>query len=203
MDQQDIWVTVTGCALWAYIIGSVNLTIWASRLLHLTGIEETGSKNPGVTNLFRVAGVKIALPVLLLELSKAVIAFLPAVLLGIKDVQPLLIIPFLMGNLFPLLHGFRGGKGVAATVGALLVVDFRVMLLGGLCFIGAFAVFRRVSVGSLFMVLSYSIFIYIFHGFGTFFDIGIVLAVMIAITHRSNIKRLISGEEPQLTRSNG
>lgn len=201
MGRLNSELLIVGCAAFAYLAGSVNLTIAAARALHIKGIQKTGSKNPGITNLFRIAGAETAGIVLVLELAKAYLAFLPARFFVSPDMLYVFILPFLIGNLFPVFHRFQGGKGVAAAVGALLAVDFRVMLLGGAIFIAMFALFRRVSVGSLSMALSYPVFIFVFHGQGMFLYAGIALTAILFATHRRNIKRLAQGKEPRLTRN--
>jgi glycerol-3-phosphate acyltransferase PlsY len=192
---------LAACMIGAYLLGSVNLTIAAARIFGISNLKSTGSGNPGATNLFRAAGAKVAVPVLILEIAKACLALLPArFFLGTTD-QALCILPFLFGNLFPVFHRFKGGKGVAAAVGAMLAADYRIMLLAGIAFIATFILFRRVSVGSLTMVLAYPVLIYGFHGVGVFFCVGIALAAVIFTTHRANIGRLVRGEEPRLMRS--
>jgi glycerol-3-phosphate acyltransferase PlsY len=201
MERSDLWVIAIGCGVFAYIVGSVNLTIAAVRLFHIEGLSDAGSKNPGVTNLFRIAGAKAAMPVLILELAKAFIALMPPRFFHVSEIAPYLVLPFVIGNLFPLFHGFRGGKGVAATVGALLVLNYRVMLLGGVVFILTFVLFRRVSVSSLSMALSYPFLTYAFIGRGPLLFVCVGLCAILFVTHRSNLKRLIEGKEPRLKRT--
>ncbi len=200
MDFCEHLDILSACVLGAYLIGSANLTIVAARLFGITNLKAAGSGNPGVTNLFRTAGAKIAVPVLVMEVAKAYLALLPVQRFLGTEAQAICILPFLFGNLFPVFHRFKGGKGVAAAVGAMLAVDCRVMLLAGLVFIAVFALFRRVSVGSLSMVLAYPVLIFIFHGTGIFFYVGLAVAVVIFATHRGNIGRLLRGEEPRLAR---
>ncbi len=201
MEPMQLWLWTFGCGLWAYLIGSVNITIAVSALLRIRGLRDTGSKNPGVTNLFRVAGAKVAVPVLVLEIAKAFVALLVPRFILAPQLIPYLAILFLLGNLFPLFHGFRGGKGVAATVGAMLVLDYRVMLLGGIGFILVFLLFRRVSAASLSMALSYPLLSYLFWGPGPMMGVTVGLFAVLSATHRSNIKRLVEGTEPRLTRN--
>ena len=195
------WMWIGASAAWAYAVGSVNLAVIASRLFRIQGLRETGSGNPGVTNLFRIAGAKIAVPVLLLEIAKAFVVAIPVVHFTSSMVSVLWILPFLLGNLFPLFHAFKGGKGVSAAVGALLVADWRIMLLGGCGFILMFLLFRRVSVGSLSMALCWPGAALLFHGPGMFAATAGVMTAIIFITHRENIRRLIAGEEAPTRRN--
>jgi glycerol-3-phosphate acyltransferase PlsY len=201
MERTELWLSALGCGAAAYVIGSANLTIAAARLFRIDGLLKTGSGNPGVTNLFRVAGALPALTVLILELAKAFVALSPAYFLHLPETAPYLALLFVMGNLFPIFHGFQGGKGVAATVGSLLFLDFRVMLLGGAVFIVVFLVWRRVSASSLSMAASYPILTYALKGIGSLFFVTIVLLAILFVTHRSNIKRLLEGKEPPLKRN--
>jgi glycerol-3-phosphate acyltransferase PlsY len=180
------------------LIGSLNLTAIAVRLLRIEGLRETGSKNPGVANLFRVAGAKVAALVLILEVAKAFPGLLAPRFLAMDRLLPYFALPFVIGDLFPIFHRFRGGKGVAATMGALLVLDYRVMLMGGVVFILMFFLFRRVSVSSLSMAASYPLLTYLICGKGYLLLVTICLCVILFITHRSNIKRIVEGNEPKL-----
>lgn len=203
MGQSDGWffLVVSFVFLFgisAYLIGSLNITIVAVRLLRIKGLRETGSKNPGVANLFRIAGAKIAVPVLILESAKAFAGLLAPRFLSMDRILPFFALLFVIGDLFPIFHRFRGGKGVVATVGALLVLDYRVMLMGGVVFILMFFLFRRVSVSSLSMAASYPFLTYLFCGKGYLLLVTICLTVTLFITHRSNMKRIVDGNEPKL-----
>ena len=201
MRDSTTWMWIAASAGWAYAAGSVNLTVLAARVLRVQGLRETGSKNPGVTNLFRIAGAKVAVPVLVLEMAKAFAVAVPVRLLAPPEAHVLWILPFLLGNLFPIFHGFRGGKGVSSAVGALFAADYRIMLLGGCGFILMFALFRRVSLGSLFMALCWPMLIALFYGPGIFFAVGSFVTIIIFITHRENIRRLLAHEEAPVRRN--
>ncbi len=186
---------------WAYLVGSINLTKVAVRVLGLKDLSDTGSKNPGVTNLYRAAGAKVAFPILIMELTKAFIGLYPVIFFGEESLIPYLIAPYVLGSIFPIFHAFEGGKGVAAVVGSMLAADYRIMLSGGLVFILVFVFTRKVSPSSLAMMLSYPVFAFIYKGFDILFAICIYSAVIVCITHRENIKRLLRGEEPLLKRN--
>lgn len=189
---------MSGMALCAYLVGSVNLSIIACKLLRIKDLRATGSGNPGATNLLRVAGWQVAVPVLLLDIGKAAAVIWGARLFGFGEFSCVFALPLLLGNLFPVFHRFKGGKGVAAVVGIMLAINPVAMLLGGLVFLAAVAAGRRVSLGSLAMVLFYPIWIGIREGLGKELVTTLTIAFVILITHRSNIRRLIRGAEPRI-----
>ena len=198
MEAHDSLVRLAGVAVSAYLIGSVNLSILAAKLARVEGLRETGSGNPGVTNLYRVAGAKLAVTVLIADILKALLAVGLAVPAGIESLRPLIVLPYVMGNLFPLFHGFKGGKGVAATVGAMAAVNPLIMLLSGGVFFAAFLPFRRISVGSLTMGYAYPVLGVVLGTSPLFVGVAGVVAVILTVTHRHNILRLIKGCEPKL-----
>jgi glycerol-3-phosphate acyltransferase PlsY len=187
-------------ALFAYLVGSINLTIVLARAFRLQDPRASGSGNPGVTNLYRAAGLKASGPVLMLDLGKAFLVIHGANAVGLSDVAPFFALPYVLGNLFPLFHGFKGGKGVAAVVGAFLAIDPVVMLAGGGVFILMLALTRRVSVGSMAMVLSYPAWILALGGERSSLVTSAILGVVVLATHRANLARLLRGQEPKLGR---
>lgn len=200
------WNTVllTGAfALGAYLIGSVNISLLATRLLGLPDVRTQGSGNPGATNLFRTAGPKVAVPVLVADLAKACLIVWAAESVLPSTVSPVVLLPLVLGNLYPLFHGFRGGKGVAATVGGVLALAPTTMLLGGCVFLIVFGVSRRVSAGSISMVVAYPIIQWATGGSGCEIAVIAVLTAIIIFTHRTNIIRLIERREPAIGSSRG
>jgi glycerol-3-phosphate acyltransferase PlsY len=186
--------------LLAYLVGSINLAILLTRAFHLQDPRGAGSSNPGVTNLYRTAGIKVAGPVLMLDLGKAFLVIHGAGLVGLLELAPFFALPYVLGNLFPLFHGFRGGKGVAAVVGTFLAIDPVVMLAGGGVFILMLVLTRRVSVGSMAMVLSYPAWIIALGGALSSLITAAILGVVLLATHRANLARLLRGKEPKLMR---
>jgi glycerol-3-phosphate acyltransferase PlsY len=198
MPNLEPGLLVFGIAIAAYLVGSVNTSILASRLGGFQDPSLSGSKNPGATNLLRLAGWRIALPVLVIEMGKASSAILAARLLGPPELAPTMALPLLLGNMFPIFHGFKGGKGVAAAVGAFLVISPLAMFLGGCVFLAVTAAFKRVSLGSLAMIASYPVSIWILEGQRNALLTAIVAAGMALFTHRTNIARLVRGREPKI-----
>jgi len=181
----------------AYAAGSVNFSLLAARLLGHGDLRSVGSGNAGATNLARVAGKGAAAAVLALDIARGAAVIFAASALGMDPLSPLAAIPLVLGNRFPVFHGFHGGKGVAAAVGAMLVVSPFAVLAGGLVFFAVFAIGRRVSLGSLFMVLTYPFSTLLFGG--NRFDVCAAgaLAVFLVVSHRGNVARLLAGTEPK------
>lgn len=188
-----------GAALGAYALGSVNFSLVAARLLGHGDLRAHGSGNPGATNLARVAGKAPAAAVLALDVARGAAAVLAAAALGLGALAPLAALPLLLGNLFPLFHGFRGGKGVAASVGAMLAIGPLAALAAGGAFLAAFAASRRVSVGSLAMAAAYPPATWLVGGARVDVATAACVAALLFATHRGNIGRLLRGEEPRLS----
>lgn len=200
-----------------YLIGSVNLSIVLSKLMGKGDIRQHGSGNAGTTNTLRVLGKGPAALVLIFDICKAVIAILIARwLLNITNVEST-DISYVLGNLlaalgailghnFPIYYGFKGGKGIATSLGALLMIEWQIGLV---CLIFALVLMissRMVSLGSICAALLYPVLVWVMgEAFGTEFKakcIYVIFAICIAslaiFRHRSNIKRLLNGTENKL-----
>lgn len=198
MDQTQLlqWIAVS---IGAYLVGSANLSIFASRLVGSRDPRSAGSGNPGATNLLRTGGPKLAVPVLVLDIAKASATIWIAQLLIAPGFEPLIALPLLLGNLFPLFFGFRGGKGIATVVGAFLAISPLVMLLGGVVFLLVVSVGRRVSLGSLLMTASYPVWLLLLHHPAPVVYVSLLVLALSLWTHRHNLRRLVRGEEPRIT----
>jgi glycerol-3-phosphate acyltransferase PlsY len=192
----------------AYLIGSINFSVIFSRKLAGFDLREKGSKNAGTTNMLRTVGKKGAIIVLLCDILKGVIAVFIAKLISgdMNSAIACQIAGFcaVLGHTFPIFFEFRGGKGVATSIGILLVLNWQIGLICLLYGIIMIILTRMVSLGSitaaiLFPVLT--IFIrthYIATGFNyTIF--GIIMAAFILFNHRTNIKRLNEGTENRIS----
>ena len=196
-------LTTTEIAAWAgvfvgaYAAGSVNFSLLAARLLGHGDLRSHGSGNAGATNLARVAGKGAAGAILALDIARGAAVIFAASALGLGPLAPLAAIPLLLGNMFPVFHNLRGGKGVAAAVGAMLVISPLAVLVGGGAFFAAFAIGRRVSLGSLCMALAYPVSTLLFGGDGFEVCTAGAIAALLVASHRRNIARLLAGVEPR------
>ena len=191
-----------------YLIGSINFSVILSRKLAGFDLREKGSKNAGTTNMLRTVGKKGAAMVLILDILKGVIAVLIARLIS-GDVNQAIacqIAAFavVLGHTFPIFFEFRGGKGVATSIGVLLMLNWQIGLICLVYGILMIVLTRMVSLGSitaaiLFPVLT--IFIrghYIATGFN-YIIFGVVMACFVLFNHRTNIKRLNEGTENRIS----
>ena len=191
-----------------YLIGSINFSVILSRKMAGFDLREKGSKNAGTTNMLRTVGKRGALFVLILDILKGVIAVLLAKLISSNVNQAIAcqIAAFavVLGHTFPIFFEFRGGKGVATSIGVLIVLNWQIGLICLVYGIIMIALTRMVSLGSitaaiLFPVLT--IFIrshYIATGFN-YIVFGVIMACFVLFNHRSNIKRLYQGTENRIS----
>jgi acyl phosphate:glycerol-3-phosphate acyltransferase len=192
----------------AYILGSIPAAVWIGKIFHNIDVREHGSGNAGTANVIRVLGWKTGIPVLIIDLAKGWTAammpcFLSAALPGSAVLESLQIIAGLiaiLGHIFPVLAGFRGGKGVATIFGVLLAVQ----PLLTLCCLGVFLIVLLltgiVSVSSISAGIAFPVLLFVlFDTPSIVFKIfSVFVAFALLITHRKNIRRLLRGEESKL-----
>lgn len=199
-------------AVIAYAIGSVNFSVILSKKMAGFDVREKGSGNAGTTNMLRSVGKGAAALTLILDILKGLVAILIAkyIVGNLADSANTAILAQLagffvvVGHTFPMFFGFRGGKGVATSLGVLLLVN---PLIGGICLVFALTVMaltRMVSLGSIMAAVLFpvlTIFIedgYIADGY-TYIIFGIAMAALVIFNHRSNLKRIYNGTENRLS----
>jgi len=186
------------CAL-AYLAGSVNFSLLATRLAGKGDLRRVGSGNAGATNAFRALGPGWAALILLLDIGRGVaVALLAAWLLVTPWSTILGCLAVVAGNLFPVFHQFKGGKGFATSLGIYFGVD----PLAALSVVGAWLVIvfitRMASVGTLTGAALFVVLVLCLgRGAPTVFLAAALLAI-IAFTHRRNIRRILRGYEHKL-----
>lgn len=191
---------ITAIAIFAsYLIGSVSSAIIVCRLMGLPDPRTQGSRNPGATNVLRIGGKKAAIITLLGDFLKGVIPVLIAKSLGF-DATALALIAFaaFIGHLFPIFFRFEGGKGVATAIGCLLALNWPT----GLCWMATWAVvalcFRYSSLSSLTASLLAPVYIWFFTGNLIWTATIALMSLILIIRHRSNIAKLMRGEESKI-----
>ena len=203
-------------AIIAYCIGSVNFSVIISKKMAGFDVREKGSGNAGSTNVLRTVGKKAAALTLICDILKGVIAIVISIIIGnmIEGANKELLlqiagIAVVIGHTFPIFFGFKGGKGVATSLGILLMSNWKIGLICLIFALVLMALTRMVSLGScgaavLFPILtlfindSYTVLTEGKRG-STYFIYSIVLAVIVLYNHRSNIKRLLNGTENKLS----
>lgn len=218
-----IFIFLTGCLLVGYLLGSLNGSIIVGKCMGVD-IRSKGSKNAGTTNALRVLGKKAAALVFLFDLFKAVLAVLLAQTVG-KRLLPLLItapsadvtyesfvlygkylagLGAVLGHNFPLYFHFKGGKGILASWGVIMILDYRIALLLVLVFALVVAVTRYVSLASVTSAILYPLFVIALNvghpqnTTGYYIALSLVISALAVYRHRANIIRLKTGTESKL-----
>ncbi len=191
----------------AYVLGSIPTAVWIGKVSYGLDVREHGSKNAGATNTFRVLGKKPGIIVLFIDVFKGVIATLIPVFLLTYVPEELLInvrigCAFLAvtGHLFPLFAGFRGGKGVATSLGVVIGILPLAAAISILIFLMVFLSTRFVSLGALIAALLFPFVLKFAVGTDSVWllSFGVMVSFMVIIAHRKNIKRLLNGEENKM-----
>ena len=194
----DSVIAYIAAAVIAYLLGSISGAIVSSKVGHHEDIRNYGSGNAGMTNALRTYGIRHAAIVAVLDMLKTVIAILIAKwLVGWYWGFVIGSLFAITGHLFPVYYGFKGGKGVLCGLASLLMVDIRIGVLVVLVFAVCVVLCKRVSVGSIFACASAPLWCLLL-GVPGLHTVYVALAASWLIwCHRSNIKRLLRGEEPK------
>lgn len=187
-----------------YLLGGIQTAILYGRLQGIE-IREHGSGNAGATNTLRVLGKKAALIVFIGDVLKAAAAVMIAKLL-FPDTSLLAGlyagIGAIIGHSYPLFFKFKGGKGIAVTVGTIYFIDIRIALIVSLIFIISAWTTRIVSSSSLLLTGFIPILLYVFYkgspNIVEIVSLGVVIAGITAYRHKENIARLLNGTESKL-----
>lgn len=200
----DLFVTVL-FILTAYLLGSIPFGLIAGFGVKGLDIREHGSKNIGATNVFRVVGKKWGIAVLLLDAFKGYLACILPSFFGHPLTVPfqlILGVSTILGHSFPVWLKFKGGKGVATSLGVFLAIAWVPTLVTFGIWILCFAVTRIISISSLIAALIFPIMIAWLYagnpGQKFLLPLSVLLAVFILYTHRANIQRLRQGTEKKL-----
>jgi glycerol-3-phosphate acyltransferase PlsY len=193
----------------AYIIGSISGALSIGKFFYGVDVRDYGSKNPGANNVQRVLGWQPALFVFVFDILKGVAAVSLVRLTSLEQGTNLYVIAQIVlgtasvaGHIFPLFFGFKGGKGVATLTGVLWAIHPPAVLICFSVFLVAFAITRYVSFSAIIGITLFPFFINLIFGkFGqegvtiTLRIFSIAIAIIIWLTHLSNIKRIITGTE--------
>lgn len=183
----------------SYLLGSVNTSIVVSKLFSKSDIRKSGSGNAGMTNTMRVMGKKAGIIVVFGDMLKTIIAMLICGFIGGENAMIFAGLGVVLGHVFPLYFGFRGGKGVLTGVTIVLFADFRVGLISLLIFFILILITKMVSVGSVLATFFTPITYYIFNKEAILNLVIIsIVSLLIIVKHRTNIIRIIKGEENKI-----
>jgi acyl phosphate:glycerol-3-phosphate acyltransferase len=185
----------------AYFIGSVSSAIVVSRLLGLKDPRQVGSGNPGATNILRYGGKKAAIITLAGDILKGVVPVLAARLYGVEPViLALVVFMAFVGHLFPVFHGFHGGKGVATAFGVLVALNAWVGLALVVTWMSVAFLFRYSSLAGLAAAVAAPLYVGWLQGGLPFVVVTLIMAVLLVWRHRSNVQKLLAGTEGKIGR---
>lgn len=203
-------------AIIAYLIGSINFSVILSKKMAGFDVRQKGSGNAGTTNMLRSVGKKAAAITLICDILKGVISIGIAILVGYlfnaqnkSILVQIAAIAVVIGHTFPIFFGFKGGKGVATSLGVLIMTNWQIGLICLAIAIIIMAITKMVSLGSCMAAIAFPLLTYfaanIFENAyivkegSSYFVYSIILAVIVLFNHRSNIKRIITGKENKLS----
>jgi glycerol-3-phosphate acyltransferase PlsY len=184
-------------ALFGYLLGSIPTGLVVSRLFTKIDPRQTGSKNIGATNVYRTAGKKLGILTLAIDVLKGALPLWMAIYwellphwVALAGLSPVL------GHIFSIFLGFRGGKGVATALGVYLMISPVAVLLEALVFSGIVWKWRFISLGSITCATTIPILIAFFRSDSQAYSImSVLIAALILYRHQSNIARLLQGTE--------
>ncbi len=207
------WVYAAGAMVLSYLCGSIPTSVWWGRAFHGIDVREHGSRNAGATNTFRVLGPKAGVPVLLIDMLKG---FAPVRMLawysGLQDnsadftwLRVGMALAAVVGHLYPVFAGFRGGKGVATSFGGILALHRGTALICLGVFVIVYLATRYVSLASLSAALAFPIVVVLIARQEHLVLLGfsLVICLLVFWTHRTNISRLLKGQENKMRLTGG
>ncbi|MBW7942243.1 MAG: glycerol-3-phosphate 1-O-acyltransferase PlsY [Candidatus Kuenenia stuttgartiensis] len=194
----------------AYLIGAIPTSIWVGKIFFKKDIRSMGSGNAGATNTYRAFGKTTAIIVLFIDISKGWSAVMLPYLLNrwlsvplpvtyyIEYPEIILGLTAALGHVYPIYEKFKGGKGVATLFGAIIGMDYQIATICIVVFMLSFIFSRKISLSSMIAAITFTIAFLIFHAPYRIIDTLAIymLPLLVIYTHRSNIKRLLKGEEP-------
>ena len=196
MPEQSIYMV---SIVIMYLIGSISSSILIARLLNLPDPRGLGSGNPGATNMLRTGSKKAAVFTLVGDLLKSLIPLLIAQYFGFELFALCLMgLAAIIGHMYPIYYQFRGGKGVATTVGVLLAINWQLALSWGVIWLITAMVTRFSSLAAIVATISLPVVAY-FLNLPTYLLLTTVAIVVLVIwRHQSNIRNLLSGKEDKI-----
>lgn len=201
-------------AIIAYLIGSISFSVIISKKMAGFDVREKGSGNAGSTNVLRTVGKKAAIITLICDILKGVVAILIALLAGkiIQGLDNALLVQLagvfvIIGHTFPIFFRFKGGKGIATSLGVLLMINWQIGLI---CLVFALVLIvltRMVSVGSIAAAILFPVLVlfinqnYIVASSSnwSYLIFSIIVAILVIFNHRANVQRIFNGTENKIS----
>lgn len=193
----------------AYLLGSIPTAVWVGKIFFGIDVREHGSGNAGATNTLRTLGKKAGFSVLFIDFLKGFAAaslvyaasHLEAGTAGWLNTQMLLGAFAVIGHVFPVFAGFRGGKGIATLIGVVTAMSGWLALICFITFVVVVSVSRYISLGSMVSAVLSPLYVGLIYEWQqpTFLYFCIAIAILVVYTHRTNIGRLRSGTESRFS----
>ncbi|MFN6038262.1 MAG: glycerol-3-phosphate 1-O-acyltransferase PlsY [Bacteroidota bacterium] len=191
----------------AYLLGSIPTAVWIGRIFFGIDVREHGSGNAGATNTIRVLGYKAGVPVLIIDVLKGFFAvylknfFLTETFSHSVQLEIILCVAALIGHIFPLFASFRGGKGVATLLGGIIAITPIAALICAGVFIVTLIVSRYVSLSSMTAGVAFPLVSVFLNPSlpGSMIIFAVCVALLLIVTHRKNIQRLLKKEESRFS----
>lgn len=199
--------TIVSLIIAAYLIGSIPTAVWWGKRYYGIDVREFGSGNAGATNTFRVLGKKAGIPVLAIDILKGTLAVLLVHLSSyVYDSNQYVTLELglgiaaLVGHVFPIFAGFRGGKGVATILGIVICITPLTSLMVLAVFLIVLLATRYVSLSSMTAGLSFPFFLNIIlkNQNQTLLIFSLFVAALLLVTHKKNISRLLKRQETKV-----
>jgi glycerol-3-phosphate acyltransferase PlsY len=198
--NQDIFQVLV--VIGAYLVGSISFAVVVSKCMRLPNPYSYGSGNPGATNVLRTGNKLAAILTILGDAGKGYFAFtLARALVGVEVdswVLPLAAVAAFLGHLFPVFHGFKGGKGVATALGILLGINWVLGLMTFSTWLIVAVFMRYSSLAALISGLFAPLYFVFLFGFQPMSLAIAIMSVLLVLRHRSNIKNLLNGTEGRI-----
>lgn len=208
-------------AVIAYLLGSLNFSIILSEVVKKKDIRDSGSGNAGATNMLRTYGKKAAVGTMIGDILKVALGIIIAFAIldvpmkyifsnpaDAAEIQRVMLYKefaglfCVLGHIFPLYFKFKGGKGVAACTGMVIIVDWRIALILFVIFIGVILISKWISLGSIVIALLYPVLIFAFYKNFIIAAVALLFTAIVIVAHRENIKRLAKGTENKISIKN-
>ncbi|MGI6703084.1 MAG: glycerol-3-phosphate 1-O-acyltransferase PlsY [Clostridia bacterium] len=187
-------------SLAGYLLGNINGAYIIGKVVGGIDIREHGSRNAGATNVNRVLGSKPAVLALAIDLLKGVVAVVVGRHLGGGDVGAIIAgIVVVCGHNWPFVLNFKGGKGIATSLGVLLSLDIRVAMILLIAGIIIILTTRYVSLASVVCALCYPVLVIAFGLSQEMIVFSVVISAFALVRHKDNIKRLLGGQESKVS----
>ncbi len=184
--------------LFAYLLGSINSAIIVCKLAGLPSPRSVGSGNPGATNVLRLGSKKAAAATLLGDVLKGVIPLLIGHAFGLpENILCWIALAAILGHIYPLYFGFKGGKGVATAMGCAFAINLWLGLCVGITWLISAKISRYSSLSSMISMSLMPFFALAILGTRSFVPL-LLIALVILFRHRSNISKLKKGEESKI-----